>query len=406
MLGIFQHTRHEQHLTHEPVRQATIATWQAACSICFANGLLNLMNLMVLTAGWLLGWWVFGRPRSVGDLPEPTGSDRPVSIVIPARNEATSLPLLLSDLVAGRPVGSEVLVVDDHSTDSTAEIAQSFDFVTVVPAPELPSGWAGKSWACATGAAASHAELLVFLDADVRVEPGALDQLLEERERSGGLVSVQPWHVTKRPYEQLSALFNVIAIMGIGAGSGLPPSGAFGPVMVCSRPDYLSAGGHEAVRSEVVEDIALANCFANAGIPVSVHTGYPSIRFRMYPAGIQSLIDGWTKNFVTGAGATSPLRLAAIALWVTALGAFIGLATDCLSGGVPIAAGPLFYVAFVVQLRAMFRKTGTFGTPTAMLFPLLMVFFVAVFIRSAWRTYVRRSVNWRGRSIPIGSQRP
>lgn len=126
-----------------------------------------------------------------------------------------------------------IIVVDDHSTDQTASIANAVDGVVVVGAPDLPIGWTGKSWACWNGVAAAQRLLglttdeggdlqLVFIDADVRMAPGALDVVTGQQRNIGGLLSVQPHHVAVRPYEQLSALFNVIAIMGVGAGHSSP----------------------------------------------------------------------------------------------------------------------------------------------------------------------------------------
>ena len=372
-----------------------------------------MTNLALVVVGWLLGWWAFGRQRPVDRMPLELPSDAHrdptaarISIIIPARNEATSLPLLLGDLARSRPPGSEVVVVDDHSTDATTEIAASFDFVRVVAAPTLPTGWTGKSWACATGVTAARGDVLVLLDADVRVDPGALERVVAERNRVGGLVSVQPWHTVVRPYERLSALFNVIALMGVGSGSRRQSRGAFGPVIVTSRADYDTAGGHESVRNEVVEDLALAARYRAAGLAVAVHTGERSIRFRMYPDGLRSLVQGWTKNFVSGAGSTAPLRLGAIVVWVTSLGATIGVAADALSGDVPWWTAPVVYAAFVAQLQLMFRRTGSFGVRAAVWYPLLMAVFVLVFARSTWRTYVRRSVVWRGREVPLGAGRP
>ncbi|MBK6970597.1 MAG: hypothetical protein IPH29_16195 [Candidatus Microthrix sp.] len=103
----------------------------------------------------------------------------------------------------------------------------------MVAAPDLPSGWTGKSWACWNGVTAALQRLdvtpaasgdlqLVFIDADVNMSPGALDAVTSQQRCHGGLISVQPRHVPVRRYEQLSALFNVIAVMGVGAGHFRP----------------------------------------------------------------------------------------------------------------------------------------------------------------------------------------
>ncbi len=373
-----------------------------------------MVTYWVCIVGWVWGWWLFGRPEDLGSR-RPTSAARfPAWIVIPSRNESVSLPGLLRDLdrdgrTAAR-AGTRIVVVDDDSDDDTADIAASAAGVDLVEAPPLPEGWAGKCWACDRGVDAARRDdptadaELVFLDADVRVAPGAIDQLLELRRDVGGLVSVQPWHDTVRPYEQLSALFNVIALMGTAAGSS-QPAGAFGPVLATSMSDYSSTGGHASVRSEVVEDLAIAERYRAADLPVTVRTGGPLVTFRMYPTGVRDLVDGWTKNFALGAGATSAPRIIGIVCWIAAIGSSTVAVVEALQGHRSATIAFALYAAFVVQLVAMFRRVGRFGVLTAVAHPLLLVFFVGVFLRSLWRTHVRRSVAWRGRTITTATRR-
>ncbi len=356
-------------------------------------------TIVLCTTAWILGLWAFGRVRS---LPSHGGRPTPgVTIVIPARNEELSLGNLLTDLEHSRPGRCRVIVIDDHSTDRTAELAGSFDFVEVIHAPPLPDGWTGKSWACHTGASQATGEAIVFLDADVRLAPGALDRLLGELAEHGGLVSVQPWHRTVRPYEQLSALFNTIAVMGAAAGSRRRPTGAFGPVLATSAADYRAIGGHESVRSEVIEDMALARRYRESGLGLHVALGRGDFEFRMYPGGLRQVVEGWTKNFASGASSTRPLRLLAIIGWVTGLGTATFELADALRGSVTWVVPVAIYALFVAQLLVFFRRVGRFGPVTALCFPVLLVFFCGIFLRSLWRTHVRRSVQWRDRQIPL-----
>jgi 4,4'-diaponeurosporenoate glycosyltransferase len=384
-------------------------------------------TIVVCVLGWLAGWSVIGRPRTVTTRPH-TASGRigltGVSIVVPARDEERSIAALLSGLCDPRdPIAApqRIVVVDDHSSDRTAEIAASFPLVEVLAAPALPDRWTGKSWACHVGVshvrasggpgaddAAAHRgtdEVVAFLDADVRLDRAALAAVVAERDHVGGLVSVQPWHQTERAYEQLSCLFNVIAVMGTAIGSRRGATGAFGPVMVTSLADYAEVGGHESVRSEVVEDLALAQRYRDRGRPVEVLEGGSAIRFRMYPAGVRQLVDGWTKNFATGAGATRRWRLAAIIMWVTALGTAALALDDGLRGELDPVLGVGLYLAFVAQLWWMFRQVGSFGPITAALYPIPLVGFVVVFLRSLWQTHVRHSVTWRGRAVSTAPDR-
>jgi 4,4'-diaponeurosporenoate glycosyltransferase len=365
-------------------------------------------TMVLMVCGWLLGWWAWGRPQRLepGDLPTRRRPGRPsMSIIIPARDEARVLPLLLDDLARFRPAGSEVIVVDDESDDGTAAVAAAHDFVTVLSAGDRPAGWVGKAWACHVGVGSASAQTLCFLDADVRVAPGALEAAAARLAGDGGLVSVQPWHTTERPYEQASAFFGVVAMMGIGAGDRRGPEGAFGPVMVTDRADYDRVGGHTAIRGEIVEDLAMAEAYRRNGLGVSVYTGGDLFRFRMYPAGVRSLVQGWTKNFATGAADTHAPRLAAIVVWLSAMGTTLGVTWDAVAGSRPVAVAVAGVAAFTLQLWVMFRRVGRFGPGTAVLFPLWMATFLAIFARSLWCTVVRKEVAWRGRAVPLGTGR-
>jgi 4,4'-diaponeurosporenoate glycosyltransferase len=327
----------------------------------------------------------------------------PVTVVIPARDEALSIGGLLDDLLARSPPVDRIVVVDDHSTDATASIAAARPGVEVVAAPDLPAGWAGKCWACHTGAGAVEEGTLAFADADVRLDPDALGRVVAHRDAVGGLVSVQPWHVTERPYEQASAMFNVIAIMGSAAGSpGAVPSAAFGPLMVTSATDYRSVGGHAAVRDQVAEDLALGRRYRDAGLGTHLLVGRGAVRFRMYPGGLRQVLEGWTKNFAMGAGATRLLRLLAVVAWIAALGTALVMVVDGLRGAAPLLPGLIAYAAMVGQLVVLFRAVGRFGPVSALVYPVHLCVFLAVFVRSLWSTHVRRSVRWRGRVIPVG----
>ena len=132
-----------------------------------------MSDLVAFVGLWLLGWVLLWR------VPVPAGADPtrpPVSVVVPARDEEANLVVLLGSLVPQVGPGDEVIVVDDQSSDATVEVAHAGGAV-VVAAPSLPSGWAGKQWACHTGAERATNDILVFLDADTRIEPGGLDRI-------------------------------------------------------------------------------------------------------------------------------------------------------------------------------------------------------------------------------------
>lgn len=365
------------------------------------------MEPVVQLAGWLAGAWLLARVpgcRPPQESEHGTGSEG-AAVVVPARNEERSLPRLLASLATQQPPPARVVVVDDGSVDATAQVARAGG-ATVVVAGELPEGWTGKCRACWVGAGTViDSDVLVFLDADTTLAPGGLAAILAEHARRGGLVSVQPFHVTERLYERLSAFFNVVAMMGVDAFNPLrgriSPRGAFGPCLVTSPSDYLAAGGHEAVRDAVVEDVALARRFLAAGRPVTCFGGRGTIDFRMYPEGPAQLLEGWTKNFAQGAAGTRPATLALVVAWVSAcILAGLGLGAAAVGGDVErlaVAAG--VYGAFAAQLAWMLRRIGRWGWWPAVAFPLPLAVFVAVFARSLVLTYGRGEVQWRGRAI-------
>jgi 4,4'-diaponeurosporenoate glycosyltransferase len=345
------------------------------------------VSLALFVAGWTCGWLLLAR-LPVPARPAAGSPRRRLAVVIPARDEVATVARAVVAAAAELRPGDELVVVDDHSTDGTAAVALAAG-ARVVPAPGLPDGWAGKPWACSVGAAATAAEVLVFVDADTVLAAGVLDRLDAVQSRSGALVSVQPWHRIERPDEALSLLFNVTALMGSGAFSMLRghfrPRLAYGPVLVIDRARYDASGGHAhpSVRGAVAEDIALARLIG-ASVPFA---GRRLATFRMYPSGVRPLVQGWTKNIATGAASVPWWAGLLVAGWIWSL-----------AGG-PFASW-WFYLASVVQLVVQGRRVGRFGVVSAVLYPLLLVFFLVVFLRSVLLTVLGRPVRWRGRAIP------
>jgi 4,4'-diaponeurosporenoate glycosyltransferase len=342
-------------------------------------------SLALYLLGWGCGWFLLWRLPRPG---APDGSRPPVAVVVPARDEAASLPALLASVLPQLRAGDELLVVDDHSADGTAAVAADAG-ARVVPAPALAEGWNGKPHACWHGATSTTAPVLAFVDADVRLTPGALDALVSEQARAGGVVSVQPWHDARRPYEKLSLLFNVTALGG-GGGFSLVrpwfrPRLAYGPVLVVDRETYRTTGGHAApsVRAAVAEDIALARLVGRS----TVFAGHRLATFRMYPDGVRQLVQGWTKNIATGARSVPWWAGAAMVGWIWSLAGAPFTAMGC-------------YALSAVQLWWQGRRVGRFGPVTAICYPVLLVFFLVLFLRSAALTALGRPVRWRGRSVP------
>jgi 4,4'-diaponeurosporenoate glycosyltransferase len=359
-----------------------------------------------LAVRWLLGWILGLRLPALppaGSLPAGAVVPPSASLLIPARNEAQTLPHLLTALARQTLAPLEVIVIDDHSDDPTAAIAAETVpelGVRVIQPPALPPGWCGKTWALHHGVQASRGDLLVFLDADTEPEPGFLASVTAAHARWGGLISVQPYHRTERPYELLSLLFNLVGLMAVPLGPGCGV--AFGPAMITSRADYVRSGGHAGVADKVVEDWFLAHAYESAGLPVSAWIGHGQIAYRMYPGGLGDMVSGFDKNFATAAGEVRWPWMLAVLLWLSGL----FWAAWCLPAsllGWPLVGDPaplpniLLYAAFALQLLVITRPVGRFGWIN-LVFPAPVLFFLGVFLL-AILNLERGQVVWKGRRV-------
>lgn len=329
------------------------------------------------------GFWLGRRLRS-WDHATPQSGSRHLSVIIPARNEEHNLPRLLKSLAEQSIRPCEIIVVDDGSTDRTAEVAREHGARVLVPAA-LPEGWRGKTWACHQGAQAAQGDLLLFLDADTWFESEGLARALAAY--PGGAFSLAPFHAVQRPYEELSLFFNLV--MTLGAAS----EALFGQMLLVDRESYRRVGGHARVKGRILENFSLAETFREAGIRVTSAVGRGILAFRMYPGGFRELVQGWSKGFASGASQTRGATLAWIIAWITGL---TTAALACvLSAGQPLWLA--IYACCAGQVAWMGRQVGAFRLVTALLYPLPLAFFFAVFALAAFRR--GRTVSWKGRTI-------
>jgi len=364
------------------------------------NWMLEAAIGAVLAAGLWAGWRLFDKKllQAPADS-SPDVSRKTVSVVIPARNEAANLPHLLESLRDQTLPPVEIVVVDDGSEDGTGEVAARLG-ASVVRHDELPPGWTGKNWALWEGFHHTTGDIVVFLDADVRLAPRGLEALASAREQTGGAVSVVPYHVVPTPAEKLSLVFNMLGIFVFMSPyeANNPRQGLYGPCIVISRADYLRAGGHAGIRSEVIDDMALgARCKAT-GIPLVHYLGGDLVSYRMYPGGIRQAAEGFAKSAVPSMAVVSRMTVLLCALWM--IGMFLSGLFFWLDW--VLAAGFILYAA---QLYRMSRVAGTFGLlmPVLHLFPSL--FFAAVMLYSLYQTAWLGRVTWKGRQIQLGSGR-
>ena len=353
---------------------------------------------------WLLGFFFLWHIPRLKQNQNPHHSGSRISVIIPARNEEKNLARLLESITLQDADSAEIIVIDDQSQDATAQIAEKFGH-QVIYSSAPPEGWLGKPWACWQGAKAASNGILLFLDADVILEPGAFSKLLSTFLEKEGLLTIQPYHMLKQNYERLSAIFNIIVMAGVNAftplQSKLKPAGAFGPCMMCRQEAYFEVGGHKRVRQYILESIPMGKAFINAGYDVYCVGGKGAISFRMYPDGMWSMVEGFSKGFATGANAISFGTMILLVCWIFGgVSLTRHLLESLIAGDMnAILTWLLLDFLYIAQIQWMLFRIGNFGVRTAILFQIPLLFFVLTFTLSIFKTLVMRKARWKKRDV-------
>ena len=382
------------------------------------------MSIALAVLPWLIiaavMWWRGRGSRHLADEsvvpPDPPPH---VSVIIPARNEARNIERCLRSVLASRYPAFDVIVVDDHSTDDTGERARTTAAAdarvrVLVPDP-LPDGWFGKSWACASGAAASRGDLLLFIDADTELAPDLLVRLVNARAtRDADLISVGGrqelgtfWERVVQPQVFTMLLFRYGSTERVSASKRPSDKIANGQCILVRREAYMAVGGHGAVRDKVAEDLMLAQTVFRSGRRVALVLGLDQLATRMYTS-LGELIEGWRKNIyaagrdvlpMTRVGATVLLPVLLIAPSVFLLLPPVMLLAG-LAGIADVAIAPPA-VATLVLMAGWGAIYTAFGVSP--LFGILYPLGASVLLYIVLTAIVRgRRVSWKGRSYRAG----
>jgi dolichol-phosphate mannosyltransferase len=251
---------------------------------------------------------------------EATGSPARVSVVIPARNEAARIGPCLDGVLADPDVG-EVLVVDDGSTDGTAEIAQARG-ARVVVAGEPPPGWVGKPWALQRGLEAAAGDVVVSVDADTRPRPG-LARALARALQDADLVTAGARFVCSTAGERwLHPALLMTLVYRYGPPDAAAPAAVSrlvinGQCTAARREPLLAAGGYAEAAGHMTDDAAFARGLARRGWRVAFHDGGGLIDVDMHESGAETWRE-WGRS-IGLPGVTSPAWAAAdvAVVWLT-----------------------------------------------------------------------------------------
>ena len=243
---------------------------------------------------------------TVFDQPEPEELIE-LTVIVPARNEEGCLGACLQTLVSQNEdifeLGKdwELIVVDDHSTDRTAEIARGFPGVSVLRAAKLEAGWTGKNNAIWAAARRARGRWLLFTDADTIHEPGDLRRAMHEAERNkAGVLSYSPRQVVTGLAQRalMPLVFCELALAYPPAKVSDPAeriAAANGQFLLIEREAYRRLGGHAAVSEKVLEDVELAFLAKRRKVGLRFRYADDALSTRMYRT-TGAMIEGWSKN--------------------------------------------------------------------------------------------------------------
>ena len=394
---------------------------------------------LALTAALGLVILLLGLMRVFGPAPRLSHdctplSDGSLTVVVPAYNEAANIGACLSSLLASASPCPDwtVLLVDDGSSDAT--VAEAHKAVAAAQVPPgrfqlLPAGprpsterWVGKNWPCTRAMEQVASTWVLFIDADVRLQPQTLVRALGQASREqADLLSLAP-----RLQCGCLAEWMVQPIMASLLGLGFPIEAAndpnspvafaAGPFLLFRRSAYQAIGGHRALADTVVEDLALARRIKAGGHRLRYLLGLDAAELRMY-SDLAALWEGWTKNWLLGLDGSVPKALGAAAVvallfsvpWLLApAGAVAAGLLWVLTPG-PVLRWPtpwllttalaLLGIGLQLALRLWTRRHFAVPLRHWWLMGAGGLIVAAIGPTSVWRTLTGRGWTWRGRSL-------
>jgi chlorobactene glucosyltransferase len=385
-----------------------------------------LTTLTVLVSLSLL-FWVFAlfaaaegydkEPRlHPTSFPPPPGEETPlVSVIVPARDEEQRVGNCLKAVLDQDYPRFEVILVDDRSSDRTAEIAEALARedrrVRLVRGKPLPPGWAGKCHAIHQGVEAARGSWLLMLDTDTYLRPGCLSATMRDAvDRKADLYTLlfeaqcqSFWEKVVQPFF-FQLLLLAMPIHKINNPSGREAA-APGPYLLFRRSAYEAIGGHAGMKDEVVEDLRLAQKIKQAGFRLYIANAV-SLVYSRRRIGLREIWHGWSRVFYTGME-KNPFVAGAVFLgmvlflllpWLVVPWALAGL----FLGSDPLGWFSLFALASVhcllfMALRRLLFVFYRIDDSFSWLQPLAVLVALAILVNSVLTAGGSRTVVWRGR---------
>ncbi|CAM4246983.1 glycosyltransferase family 2 protein [Jeotgalicoccus halotolerans] len=367
--------------------------------------MIQILVFIFILIGITGGRLVFFNPKFVTQTNINTVKNAPISIIIPAKNEAGNLTSLITSILQ-QTAQCEIIVVNDASDDDTSAVLKNYD-VLEVKLRENP--WKGKSFVCYKGVEYASHELIIFIDADiVFTDNRALEQMISlyAKQNNSGVLSIQPRHRTKRLYEKLSTVFNLTTVMGINVFSAFKSlntlSTVFGPVLMTNQRDYKVTGGHKASKAKIIEGEGIFTAYQKNSLPVKLFLAGDSIGMRMYPNGLKELSAGWSKHIARGSTNTHPIHMAMIILFLgCGITAFSFLLISLIVPNISVIFALAAYILYGIVFYFLADKVIRLNVIDIFIFPLYIVFFFIIYGLSWYNINIKKQVIWKGQQIAV-----
>lgn len=326
---------------------------------------------------------------------KPNSITKSVSILVPMRNEESNVSGCVNSLLKQKGLKkSEILILNDHSTDKSAKELAKFKDIKVLSGKPLPDNWLGKLWACQQLADKSKGEYLVFVDADVRLSENAISASITAMEK-WDFISAYPKQIAVgflqrvfQPLLQWSWLASVPLVIAqrFRIRSMTVANGQF---LIIKRSAYEAIGGHKSVKSEVLDDLMLARRLVISGFTGSVAEASQVASCQMYKTSGE-LIAGYRKSLWKAFGGVTGSIIAILLLLITGVLPFIA----ALLGS---EIGVISFILIVISRVISSIRTGTLPN-TSLLHPLAIIFLVS-FIIYSWVGKISGTLTWRDRPV-------
>ncbi|MFH2044468.1 MAG: glycosyltransferase family 2 protein [Pseudomonadota bacterium] len=355
------------------------------CLLCIAiiNALINLVSAPVIRNN---------SSNKIHDL---------VSVLVPMRNEEANIKIILTSIISQDYSNIEIIVLNDCSEDNSLKVAQQmanqYKQIRVIDGQKLPLGWTGKNWACHQLSNNAKGNLFLFLDADCIMAPWVVKSVVNLiYQRNLSLVSCFPTQITNTFGEKLVVpllnwfLLTLLPLRLVFISSLKSFVAANGQFMFFRKNDYETIGGHEAVKTKIVEDMELARLVKQNRFKMMTLLGGKGVFCRMYQS-LDDAIKGFTKNFYPGFSGNA----IAFFLFITTI-SIVFMAPFVLS---MVNVKYLLLVFVIFAQRAIISIiSGQSLLLAIVLHPLQMIYFEYIALLSIIKSK-SGNIKWKGRRI-------